>query len=400
MKISRQIFRWLPLVIFLVLFFYISHQLTAFTELSPTWTAGAVALTALPFVITMILPLFFWSFRKSRLKHWQEVLLHWIHFSMGYINFLFVYVVIRDIISSVLRLSTSFDVSRFYDSRGLIVGWIFPFCLIILGNAVVRVGPSLKKVSLFFANLPPELENFRILHITDLHIGTSLPLAFVERLKKLTQTVPADMVVFTGDIVDGNAHQHHREIELLGQIKSRYGSFYVPGNHEFYWKAEEIFAAIQNMGATILMNQNKILEVGTSNSTSPSTAKLQISGLVDPAAGMLSMEGPNFDKTTQGQDPKAFQLLLAHQPFLADEACKRGFDLQLSGHTHGGQFFPWNLMIHLFQKYNIGLYHVGKMQLYINQGTGYWGPSLRLGTYCEVTEITLRFAPETGKNKG
>lgn len=384
--------RWLPLVIFVSLFFYISHQLLAFTDLTSVQTTAATVLTAVPFVLTVMMVLFFGAWRRQRLKRWQERLLMLIHLCMAYINFLFVFVVGRDIISSLLRLVTSWDVSRLYDAHVLVIAWFFPIVLIYLGNRVIRSGPRLKKVSLFFPNLPRGLEGLRLLHITDLHIGTSLQPEFVERLVKLTQEVRADLVAYTGDIIDGNAHQYHREIEMLGKIPSRLGSFYVTGNHEFYWQPEDIFKALQNLDITILMNQSQILELGDS--------LLQISGLVDPAARMLSMDGPNFDKLTQDQDPKAFQLLLAHQPFLADEACKKGFDLQLSGHTHGGQFFPWNVLIHLFQKYNIGLYQLGKMQLYINQGTGYWGPRLRLGTYCEVTEITLRFGQETGKNKG
>ena len=86
----------------------------------------------------------------------------------------------------------------------------------------------------------------------------------------------------------------------------------------------------------------------------------------------------------------SFKILLAHQPFIADEASHYGFHLQLSGHTHGGQFFQWNFLIGFFQKYAKGLYRLKSMQLYVNQGTGYWGPSLRLGTYCELTQIVLR----------
>jgi hypothetical protein len=143
--------------------------------------------------------------------------------------------------------------------------------------------------------------------------------------------------------------------------------------------------AFRNLDFHLLLNETENISVKGST--------LQIAGVPDPAAKMTSMEGPNFEKLKGQFRDGSFKLLLSHQPNLAPLAAETGFQAQLSGHTHGGQFFPWNFLIGLFQRYAKGLYNIEGLKLYVNQGTGYWGPSLRLGTYCELAEITLRKLP-------
>jgi predicted MPP superfamily phosphohydrolase len=260
---------------------------------------------------------------------------------------------------------------------------VAPLIFFALGTLVVRIGPKKKNVELHFPNLPASFEGFRILHVTDLHIGQNLSMNFVEKLVQKAQTVEnVDIAVYTGDILDGLASRHEKEVQLLKNIPSKYGHFYIPGNHEYYWKIDDTIAPFKRAGFRILMNQTEDIKINAD--------VLQVSGIPDPASHMFNLPGPDLEKLKPTLKPGAFHLFLAHQPNIAPQAAEAGFDLQLSGHTHGGQFFPWNFLIGFFQTYAKGLYRIQNMQLYVNQGTGYWGPSLRLGTYCELTVITLK----------
>jgi predicted MPP superfamily phosphohydrolase len=369
-------FRYLVLLIFSAGYFYLGHQLTRTTDLSFGTSLGIWIFISVLFAVVLAMPLYFWSDRRQRHQPWHDAFFTAAHLSLAYINFALVFVVLRDLAALVSPY-------HYYSADASILLLILPIVCIALGTAVVRVGPRLKQNTLHFLKLPKDLENLRLLHITDLHIGQSLPLEFVERLVTRAKKVPdIDFVLYTGDILDGLSERHQKELALLKEIPSKYGNYYVPGNHEYYWGGERAIEAFRDLGFHVLQNQTETLRIGQSS--------LQISGVPDPAAAMIQKPGPDIDFLKGTLQENSFKLLLAHQPNLAPAAAAAGFDLQLSGHTHGGQFFPWNFLIGLFQKYAKGLYHIQGMKLYVNQGTGYWGPSLRLGTYCELGLIVLK----------
>lgn len=380
------VFRALILVLFFTVFVYITHQLVRFAELPALLSLATVAFLFCIFAIIIAMPLFFWGSRSpEQHKPWHDAFFSAAHFSMAYISFLLSFVIIRDIGSFILSYTApDFDVNSLYGKTMLSLMLVIPFFLIVLGTLIVRLGPKLVKVTVPFKNLPASLDGLRILHVTDLHIAPGLPIRFVEKLTAKIQELNADLVVFTGDILDSYAVRHLTEFEIIKNAQGKHGVFYVPGNHEYYWNIDQSLAAFRSIGFNVLLNQTQDVSING--------ALLQISGLADPAARQFGHEQPNFDKLTALFKPESFKMLLVHQPFLADQACTKGFDLQLSGHTHGGQFFPWNFLIVFFQKYSKGLFKLKDMQLYVNQGTGYWGPSLRLGTFCELTEITLKKA--------
>lgn len=381
--ILMNIFRVVVITLFSVIFVYICHQLTRFSGLSVSGSLRVILFLGAIFALVLSMPLYFWSDRRLVHKPWHDAFFSASHFAMAYLNFLVSFVVLRDLAAAGIYYSpVEFDVDLLYDTNALGLMLALPFLLIILGTIIVRVGPKIKTVPLSFPDLPADLEGFKILHITDLHISSGLPVKFVARLAETAQRVQADIVVYTGDILDSSAYRHVEEFELLKTIRAPLGVFYVPGNHEYYWKIEQALTAFRGIGAEVLMNETANIVKGT--------ASLQVAGIPDPAARMFQQEMPDLKKLTQQMQNGSFKILLAHQPFIADEASNFGFNLQLSGHTHGGQFFPWNFLIGFFQKYAKGLYQVKNMQLYVNQGTGYWGPSLRLGTYCELTQIVLR----------
>ena len=378
-----SLFRAVLIIFFGSIFFYVTHQLTRFADLSLGINLGVIAFLIFIFGLVLSMPFYFWSERRLKHEPWHDSFFSAAHFGMAYINFLVTFVILRDVFAFIAEYtSKDFDVDVLYNSNSLGIMLVLPLIFILLGTITVRVGPKLKPVTLFFPNLPADLEELRILHITDLHISSSLPLSFVERLVKVANTSKADLVVYTGDILDSQAIRHLSEFELLKQIKAPLGVYYVPGNHEYYWQVDQALAAFRAVGAEVLINDTSLVRKGA--------AHLQVAGIPDPAALSFQLEGPDFKKLQTQARSDSFRLLLSHQPSFADAACEQGFDLQLSGHTHGGQFFPWNFLIGFFQKYAKGLYRIKNMQLYVNQGTGYWGPSLRLGTYCELTEIVLR----------
>lgn len=375
-------FRAVVFTLMAVVFFYIAHQLTRFADL-PTWaTFSVLGFLAVLLIPVLLLPLLFWMNSGHQHKPWHDPYFVYAHFSIAYLNFILVFVILRDLFAFIANYLTPLSVDPLYNSTATVTLLVLPVVCILVGMLTVRRGPQRIEVPLKFSNLPKELEGFRILHITDLHIGRTLPTRFIKRLIEVAAEKPVDLVVYTGDILDDIPSRYTQDLELLKQIKATYGNLYVTGNHEYYWKGEKAITEFKKIGMNVLINESRSFKVGD--------AELTVWGVPDPAANTFHLEGPDFKKLAQEINTKNFNILLSHQPSVADIAAPLGFDLQLSGHTHGGQFFPWNVLIGFFEKYGKGDYKIENLQLYVNQGTGYWGPSLRLGTYCEVAEIILQ----------
>lgn len=379
------IFRTVASTIILVIFVYVSHQLTRFTDFS--WQSTTLIVSFLAFLFALVIGIFsfFWKEKSREVKPWQDRLLNGSLTIMAYINFLITLVILRDLFAFADKIAGSWiSLESLYSSQATTALLSLPVLLIAIGNLTVHRGARTKKVPVKFSRLPEELEGLRIVHITDLHISPSLPVRLVNKLVAQVNALKPDLVVFTGDILDSFAEKHQAEFAALKNLMAPHGIYLVPGNHEYYWDAPNGLQAFRALGFQVLINQTTTLNFGK--------AQLQIAGIPDPAALHFRQEGPDLEKVAGQLHPEALKILLSHQPSLAPQVEKIGVDLQLSGHTHGGQFFPWNLLIGFFERYSKGLYRLGNMQLYVNQGTGYWGPQVRLGTYCELTEIILRKA--------
>lgn len=377
-------FRLIASSFILVMFMYVCHQLVRFIDMDWWWRMGIVVGLGLLFIMVIATFLFFWKEKSLDHQRSRDFLLNVSLTVMAYINFLVTFVIIRDIYAFIEYLILPIPITLLYSTEATLLLLGVPLILLVLGNAVVQVGARLVKVPIFFKNLPQELEGIRILHISDLHISPSLPACFVRKLVKKVMALDADVVVLTGDILDSFAEKHTKEFAYLKKLKVRRGIFLVPGNHEYYWDAKNAITAFNNAGIQVLVNQVVDIPLGKS--------LLQIAGVPDPAAHHFRHEGPDFSKVQEQFKENSFRIMLSHQPTLSLQSEKIGVDLQLSGHTHGGQFFPWNWLIVFFERYSKGLYKMARMQMYVNQGTGYWGPRIRLGTYCELTEIVLRKA--------
>ena len=233
------------------------------------------------------------------------------------------------------------------------------------------------------AGLPPALEGFTIAQISDVHVGPTIKRNYVDAIVDAVNHLDADIVAITGDVVDGSVAQLAPHTAPLGRLKARHGAFLVTGNHEYYSGADAWIAEFRRIGLTVLMNEHVLIDHGGSQLvlagvTDYTGCHFDPAHRSDPAA---ALEGAPQDVTTR--------VLLAHQPRSAHAAADAGFTLQLSGHTHGGQIFPWNFLVRLQQPFTAGLDRLGGLWVYTSRGTGYWGPPKRLGAPSEITRIRL-----------
>ncbi len=253
----------------------------------------------------------------------------------------------------------------------------------LAGYAEARQLARVKPVRIALLGLPDALQDFHIVQISDIHLGPTIKGDYLAGIVERCNELHPDLVAITGDLVDGFTAQLAGDVEPLASLRARHGSWFVTGNHEYYWGAADWCALLEQLNVGVLLNEHHVLK--------HNGAHLVLAGVTDYRAGKY-LDGhasdPLLAKRSAPED--AFSILLAHQPRSAFAAAATGFDLQLSGHIHGGQFFPWNLAIGLVQPYGIGLHRVaGSMSLYVSAGTGYWGPPNRLGVPAEITSIRL-----------
>lgn len=261
--------------------------------------------------------------------------------------------------------------------------------VLVLGTFAVgafqALAPKVYRVDVPIEGLPQAFEGFKIAQISDLHIGEMIGHRYVRAVVNRTNELEANAIAMTGDIIDGHHRQTAPVTADLAELKASDGVFYVTGNHEYYWGVDHAIQGIQKTGARVLMNENVRIQRGGD--------AIAIAGVTDISAGsMVPAHRSDPARAAAGLPSEMVKILLAHQPVTYKKAQESGYQLQLSGHTHGGQFFPWSLVVRLFQHYNKGLIRHEKMWIYVNRGTATWGPRLRFGIPPEITLLTLRRA--------
>jgi uncharacterized protein len=249
--------------------------------------------------------------------------------------------------------------------------------------------PRVVEVPVRLARLPRALSGFTLAQISDLHVGPTIREKHVKRVVDMTNALRPDAIVITGDLVDGTVPELRAATEHLARLTAPQGVYFVTGNHDYYSGARPWLAELRRYGVKPLGNGRVSL-----GDRGPGGASFDLAGVNDwSVARGLDGSWPALDEALEGRDPSRSLVLLAHQPRGVAEAAAAGVELQLSGHTHGGQIFPWNLLVAAVYPFYKGLYRLERdgrtAQVYVSCGTGYWGPPMRLGAPAEVTKVIL-----------
>lgn len=248
-------------------------------------------------------------------------------------------------------------------------------------------GPiGVRQVRVRLDRLPAAQDGFTIAQITDVHVGATIGRTFIEDIVRHTNDLSPDLIAITGDLVDGPVEQLGHLVEPLRNLRARHGVFFVSGNHEYFSAPEGWFDELPRLGIRVLRNER--LSIGNAG------ASFDLAGIDDRSAVHYGGLGPRqaLAQALAGRDPQRELVLLAHQPSVVVEAEPFQVGLQLSGHTHGGQIWPFGLLVRLQQPFIAGLHRRGDSQIYVSCGTGYWGPPMRLGAPPEITQIRLERA--------
>jgi hypothetical protein len=234
--------------------------------------------------------------------------------------------------------------------------------------------------------LPRELSGFKIAQLSDVHLGPLLRERFLEDVVEKTNALAPDLVVITGDLVDAPVERLARSLAPLAKLRARCGIAFVTGNHEYYCGAEEWVGHLRAHGIRVLMNER--IEVGDAH---PGGATFDLAGVPDFTGGrVLPGHAPDLERALAGRDPERALVFLAHQPRQISLARGRGVGLQLSGHTHGGQLWPFGTLVYLMQPWIAGFHRADDgTQIYVSRGTGFWGPPMRVGNPPEIAGIVL-----------
>lgn len=248
-----------------------------------------------------------------------------------------------------------------------------------LGEVMVqRVKVGLKR-------LPKEMSGFRVVQLSDVHIGPTIGRAWLAQIVGRANALEPDIVVITGDLVDGSVEALREHVAPLAELRTKHGVYFVTGNHEYYSGAVPWIAELERIGIRVLRNERVSVGVGASS--------FDLAGVDDWTANQfLKDHGPDLAKALLGRDPSRELVLLAHQPRQIFDAAAHGVGLQLSGHTHGGQVFPMTMLVGLQQPYVAGLEKHDETWIYVSRGTGYWGPPMRVGAPAEITLLELSAA--------
>jgi len=368
-----------PLWLFLALPGYVGWRLLSAMSLGPVViTAGIVLLVA----FCLFIPV---SMRaRSMLDRKLADRMSWVGLTaMGFFSSLFVLTLLRDLVLAGTHLFMSSEQARYWMAPSAQAALFLALFMTVAGLIIARRRPGIVEVRIPVLGLPRALHGFSIAQISDVHVGPTIKRGFVEGIVRRVNELNADLIAVTGDLVDGSVQQLSVHTAPLAGLAARHGAFFVTGNHEYYSGERAWTEEIRRLGMHVLKNEHVVLQ--------HDGASLVLAGVTDYSAH-------HFDPA-QRSDPAAAlsgapadagaKILLAHQPSSASAAAKAGFDVQISGHTHGGQFWPWNLFVRFFQPFTGGLHRLKNLSIYVSRGTGYWGPPNRFGVPSEITRIRL-----------
>lgn len=350
------------------------------------WPMTAVLLCGLLAGSTVLIP---WSVLGTRHRHdrlaqgfgWAGLLL------MGWFSSVLVGTVLRELLLLTLTMlgwaGWSAAAAPGWSSGSALAVLLLSALATLVGLFNARRTAAVVRVDVPIADLPDALHGFTIAQISDIHVGPTIGAAYLRAIVQRVNRLQADLVAITGDLVDGSVEQLAVHVAPLAELQSRHGSYFVTGNHEYYSGAPAWIRHLRQLGVQVLLNEHVVIQHGR--------AAVVVAGVAD--------HGAHHFEPGHRSDPHAalagapahagLRLLLAHQPRSALLAAGAGYDLQLSGHTHGGQFLPWKWFVPMQQPFTAGLHRLQDLWIYTSRGTGYWGPPKRLGAASEITHLRL-----------
>ena len=358
---------------------YVWARLVRDPAWAPQWTR---ALTVTIVALAALIPVGFLAMRW--LPRAFSAPVSWVVYVwLGFALYLFLLTAVSDLGHGFARLAGTLPADpdrRLFVTRAVasVVGALSA-AIGVGGMMNVFRGFEVRRVRVPLARLPSSASGYSIVQITDVHVGPTIGRDFVEAVVRAANALAPDMVVITGDLVDGTVEQLRHLVEPLRDLRARDGVFFVTGNHEYYSGADAWIAHLATLGIRVLRNERVAVRDA-----------FDLAGVDDAsAARMLPHHGQDVPRAMAGRDPSRAVVLLAHQPKALPHAVAADVDLQLSGHTHGGQMIPFNWLARLDQPLIAGLHRVGGTWAYVSTGTGYWGPPMRVGSRAEITRIEL-----------
>ena len=403
----RVSFMFIAIGIFVLLYTFIGWRILSPLNLIQPWKSliwtGVFVAAALPIVLVVM--------RINQIETAVNDAVSWLaYISFGFVSILLFFVALKDLvflggfiiskIQSIFLPGTAeamggSELGSSGDSRRQMIWTTVNFAILGLtgvmtgcGMVLARYRIKIEKVTVPLSHLSKAFQGLRIVQISDIHVGPTIKGAFVREVVERVNALQPDIIVVTGDLIDGSVSFLEKDVSPLSELKAPHGKFFITGNHEYYSGVFPWLKKIKTLGFDVLLNEHRVI--------TKSGANLVLGGVTDISAGRMVPEHRSDPVASLKGAPEAeAKILLAHQPISVYEASKAGYDLQLSGHTHGGQYFPYSKLIGMAQPFVAGLYKHEKTWLYVNRGTGYWGPPMRLGAPAEITEITLNREEKT-----
>ena len=358
--------------------FYLAEHLVMMPALATPWRGLALATIAAGGTLLVLQPIVerTLSLRLARWINWPASL--W----MGFAFLLLICTAASQLVQGLLGASgdaaAMLTASRVW--AAVVVG--------VAGAAAVRGvrtalrEPLLERRELRLPRWPASLNGFRIVQLSDIHIGPILDRRFAARLVERCNALRPDLIAVTGDLVDGDVTRVADEVEPFARLRAAHGVYFVTGNHDYYSGSEPWVAQVEKLGMRALRNRR--VTIGRDG------AAFDLAGVEDHHAHLVSSsQREDLHAALDGRDAQRAVVLLAHDPLTFKEAARLGVDLQLSGHTHGGQIWPFRYLVRLSTPYVVGHFRRNGSQLYVSRGTGFWGPAMRLFAPAEITEIVI-----------
>ena len=336
---------------------------------------------ALALVFLLLTPLLLFRLRSRPHLAWLTDPLAWVaYLGMGFFIVCSTLLILRDIGGLLLDLVYPIDATL--NASIDLATFVLTLVMAGYGCYQARRTPAVRQVDVPIANLPNALVGLRIVQISDLHVGPTIKAPFVERVVARVNELQPDLIVFTGDLADGTVERLATHTASLAELTAPLGLYFCTGNHEYYSGVESWTEQARRLGFDVLVNEGRQIDCGS--------GRIALAGATDFSAGELVPDHASDPaKALAASDGADVRILLAHQPRSIEAASQANCHLQLSGHTHGGQFVPWKYVVSLQQPYVAGLHKFRDTWIYIHRGTGYWGPPLRLGVPSEIAVLTL-----------